>query len=76
MLSPTHTVRDMLELRQLRGCSGVPVTQSGRLGGRLQGIVTSRDIDCLGEGQHGTPLGQVGGIGAGIGAGIKDWGWD
>ena len=54
-------------------------------GGRLQ------DIDFLGEGQHGTPLGQVGlwawewdyGIGIEImGLGLwdwdwgRDWGWD
>ncbi|XP_072216886.1 inosine-5'-monophosphate dehydrogenase 1-like, partial [Excalfactoria chinensis] len=59
VLSPTHTVRDVLELQRLRGCKGVPVTQSGTIGGRLQGIVTHRDIDFMAEGQHGTPLGQV-----------------
>ncbi|RMC22896.1 hypothetical protein DUI87_00096 [Hirundo rustica rustica] len=39
--------------------SGVPVTHSGRLGGRLEGIVTSRDIDFLRERDRATPLAEV-----------------
>uniref|UniRef100_A0A8C3NGX7 Inosine-5'-monophosphate dehydrogenase n=1 Tax=Geospiza parvula TaxID=87175 RepID=A0A8C3NGX7_GEOPR len=59
VMSPVHTVGDVWDAKARLGFSGVPVTHSGRLGGRLEGIVTSRDIDFLREGDRATPLAQV-----------------
>nr|CAI5835126.1 unnamed protein product [Callosobruchus analis] len=47
VLSPTHTVSDILKVKEQNGFCGVPITESGKLGGKLVGIVTSRDIDFL-----------------------------
>lgn len=35
----------MLKVKNEKGFTGIPITESGRLGGKLQGIITSRDID-------------------------------
>ncbi|NXU05155.1 IMDH1 dehydrogenase, partial [Buphagus erythrorhynchus] len=60
VMSPAHTVGDVWDAKARLGFSGVPVTHSGRLGGRLEGIVTSRDIDFLRESDRATPLAEVG----------------
>ncbi|XP_032915043.1 inosine-5'-monophosphate dehydrogenase 1a-like isoform X3 [Catharus ustulatus] len=59
VMSPAHTVGDVWDAKARLGFSGVPVTNSGRLGGRLEGIVTSRDIDFLRESDRATPLAEV-----------------
>ncbi|XP_054033969.1 inosine-5'-monophosphate dehydrogenase 1 [Dryobates pubescens] len=59
VLSPTQTVGDVWEAKARHGFSGIPVTQTGRLGSKLEGMVTSRDIDFLGERDHGMRLGEV-----------------
>ncbi|KAJ3000612.1 Inosine-5'-monophosphate dehydrogenase 1b [Globomyces sp. JEL0801] len=46
-LSPDHTVADVLKIKEKFGYSGIPVTQDGKLGSKLLGLVTSRDIDFL-----------------------------
>lgn len=46
-LSPDNTVQDVISIKQKYGFSGVPITDSGRMGGVLVGIVTSRDIDFI-----------------------------
>ena len=46
-LSPESTLRDLRELKKKCGFSGIPITESGKLGTKLKGIVTSRDVDFL-----------------------------
>ncbi|KAJ3512168.1 hypothetical protein NLJ89_g3672 [Agrocybe chaxingu] len=56
VLSPTHLVEDVLDIKARLGFCGIPITDSGILGGRLVGIVTSRDIQFR---DPATPLSQV-----------------
>lgn len=57
VLSPSHTIRDIDEIRHTQGFSGIPITDTGDLGGRLVGMVTSRDVDF--EANRELPLSQV-----------------
>ncbi|MFM7390768.1 MAG: IMP dehydrogenase [Vampirovibrionales bacterium] len=57
VLTPTHTVGDMLRIKEELGFSGVPITNTGAMGGILLGMVTRRDIDCISNPE--TPLSQV-----------------
>lgn len=45
LLSPNHTVEDLDKIRLQRKISGVPVTEDGKIGSRLVGLVSNRDID-------------------------------
>ncbi len=42
-LTPDHTLKDVIELKELNGFSTVAVTEDGTSNGKLLGIVTSRD---------------------------------
>eukprot|EP00051_Salpingoeca_urceolata_P026815 m.478833 g.478833 ORF g.478833 m.478833 type:complete len:543 (+) comp21242_c0_seq1:3744-5372(+) len=59
VMSPENTAADVFELRETRGFGGVPITASGKLGGKLVGIVTSRDIDFLPPDKWDTKLSEV-----------------
>lgn len=56
-LSPSHTIVDVDKLKATHGFSGIPVTEDGRMGSKLVGIVTSRDTDFIDD--RSTPLHQV-----------------
>ena len=60
MFHPSQTVGDVLEIRNKHGFSGIPITDSGKIGGRLMGIVTARDIDFLrGKENHRIPVSEA-----------------
>ncbi|MCA8959820.1 MAG: IMP dehydrogenase [Planctomycetes bacterium] len=45
VLGPNHCVRDIHHIRETHGFSGIPITETGDLRGKVIGIVTNRDID-------------------------------
>merc|ERR1719305_1371608 len=45
VLGPDHRIADVDAIREKFGVSSVPITANGKLGGKLLGIVASRDID-------------------------------
>ncbi|XP_050306390.1 inosine-5'-monophosphate dehydrogenase-like [Anthonomus grandis grandis] len=47
VLGPNNTVLDVLDIKEKHGFCGIPITENGVLGGKLLGMVTSRDIDFL-----------------------------
>lgn len=47
LLSPQHTIADVDTIKSKYGFSSVAITESGQLGSKLVGIVTSRDVDFL-----------------------------
>uniref|UniRef100_A0A2K6MVI7 CBS domain-containing protein n=1 Tax=Rhinopithecus bieti TaxID=61621 RepID=A0A2K6MVI7_RHIBE len=59
VLRPSHTVGDVLEAKMRHGFSGIPITETGTMGSKLVGIVTSRDTDFLAEKDHTTLLSEV-----------------
>lgn len=47
VLGPSHTVSDVLKIKKEQGFCGIPITENGKIGGKLLGMVTSRDIDFI-----------------------------
>ncbi|CAD5220054.1 unnamed protein product [Bursaphelenchus okinawaensis] len=46
-IKPTDTVRDLMGIKAKFGFTGTPVTDSGEVGGKLLGLVTSLDVDFI-----------------------------
>ncbi|KAJ1932361.1 inosine-5'-monophosphate dehydrogenase, partial [Kickxella alabastrina] len=44
VLSAQHKIHDVLDIKNKLGFAGIPITDNGKLGGKLIGIVTNRDI--------------------------------
>ena len=59
-MSASNTVGEVMEAKKRFGFTGMPVTESGRMGGRLEGLITQRDVDFLSpdQSQHIT-VGEV-----------------
>ncbi|CAL2040164.1 unnamed protein product [Caenorhabditis brenneri] len=58
-LSRDSTAFDMIQIKKKYGYTGAPVTEDGRVGSKLIGMVTSRDFDFITmdvAGQKGTPI--------------------
>ncbi|KAI3431760.1 hypothetical protein D9Q98_004802 [Chlorella vulgaris] len=56
-MQPTATVADVAALKERRGLSSVCITDTGKVGGKLLGMVTTRDWDFVTD-LH-TPLSEV-----------------
>lgn len=46
-LSPQDTAADVLRIKQELGYSGIPITQDGKMGSKLVGIVSNRDTSFV-----------------------------
>ncbi|WOO84624.1 Inosine-5'-monophosphate dehydrogenase [Vanrija pseudolonga] len=55
-LGPDGVVGDVLRVKEKFGFCGVPITANGKIGGKLLGIVTGRDVQFRAE---STPLTEV-----------------
>ncbi|XP_046339513.2 inosine-5'-monophosphate dehydrogenase 1-like [Haliotis rufescens] len=59
VMSPSHTVSDIVQAKRQYGFSGIPITEKGHMGEKLVGLVTQRDIDFFTRDQYHTPISEV-----------------
>jgi len=58
-MSPQDLVADVLASKKNCGFSGIPITETGKIGAKLVGLVTQRDVDFLLKDERLTPIGEV-----------------
>ena len=58
-MGPNDSVNEVLRIKKEKGFAGIPITDNGKLGGKLLGIVTSRDIDFKSDEIINYPLSKV-----------------
>jgi IMP dehydrogenase len=46
-LSPQHTLKEVLKIKATLGYSGIPITQDGKMGSKLVGIISNRDTSFV-----------------------------
>jgi IMP dehydrogenase len=46
-LAPTNTVEDVIDIKHSFGYSGIPITDTGKMGGKLVGIISNRDTSFV-----------------------------
>ncbi|ELT99548.1 hypothetical protein CAPTEDRAFT_173337 [Capitella teleta] len=54
-----NPVAEVLEAKRKYGFSGIPITENGKMGGKLIGLVTQRDIDFIAQDQMHIPISEV-----------------
>jgi IMP dehydrogenase len=59
VMSPSHTVQNVITAKKQYGFSGIPITENGHMGEKLVGLVTQRDIDFLSSEDYKTPVSEV-----------------
>ena len=59
VMSPRDRVADVLTSKKNFGFSGIPITETGRIGGKLVGLITQRDIDFLVKEERFIPIAEV-----------------
>lgn len=58
-MSPKNRVSEVIDARAKFGFSGIPITETGKMGAKLVGLVTQRDIDFLLENERSTLISEV-----------------
>lgn len=58
-MCPNDLVADVLASKKKCGFSGIPITENGKIGAKLVGLVTQRDVDFLLRDERSTPVGEV-----------------
>ena len=48
-MSPNHTIADVDKVKAEMGFCGIPITEDGKMGSKLIGMVSNRDIDFLND---------------------------
>jgi len=59
VLSPNHTIQDVLDCKVKHGFSGIPITSNGKMRGELVGMVTSRDIDYMEDNRTNCKISEI-----------------
>lgn len=58
-MKPSTTVGECYEAKSNHGFSGFPVTVNGKIGSKLVGLVTGRDVDFITKDKHQTKVHEV-----------------